>query len=87
MLMADLVCHKAEMNATLVVTGVNPVPVEICRGVITMRQGMTITHEEADTMIIQQVASIRGHHVLVVAGDTDVFVLLCHFVFHHSIKR
>ena len=46
---------------------------------------MAITHEEADTMIIQQVASVGAAHILVVADDTDVFVLLCHFVFHGDI--
>ncbi len=43
---------------------------------------MTITHEKADTLIIQQVASVGAANVLVVAHDTDVFVLLCHFVFN-----
>ena len=46
---------------------------------------MTITHEEADTMIIQQVASVGAANVLVVADDTDVSVLLCHFVFNGDI--
>ena len=46
---------------------------------------MTITPEEADTMIIQQVASVGAANVLVVADDTDVFVLLCHVVFNGDI--
>ena len=36
-------------------------------------------------MIIQQVASVGAANVLVVADDTDVFVLLCHFVFNGDI--
>ena len=46
---------------------------------------MTITHEEADTMIIQQVASVGAADVLVVADDTYVFVPLCQFVFNGDI--
>ena len=48
-------------------------------------KGMTITHEEADTMIIHQVAYVGANNVLVVADDTDIFVLLCHFVFRGDI--
>ena len=43
---------------------------------------MEVTHDEADTIIIQQVMSIRKPRVLTVADDTDVFVLLCHLAFH-----
>ena len=35
--------------------------------------------EEADTMIVQQVADVKPKKALVVADDTDVFVLLLHF--------
>ena len=48
---------------------------------------MTITHGEADTMIIQEVASVGAANVLVVADDTDVFVLLCTFVFNGDITE
>ena len=48
-------------------------------------EGMTITHEEADTMIIHQVAYVGANNVLVVADDTYIFVLLCHFVFRGDI--
>lgn len=46
---------------------------------------MAIMHDEADTMLIQQVASVGVANVLVIADDTDVFVLLCHFVFNRDI--
>ena len=67
------------------ITGNDPVPIQINQGVMSRRDDMTITHEEADTMIIQQVASVGAANVLVVADDTDVFVLLCHFVFNGDI--
>ena len=41
---------------------------------------MAITHDEADTMTIQQVASVGAANILIVADDTYVFGLLCHFV-------
>ncbi|KAJ4918215.1 hypothetical protein JOQ06_000075 [Pogonophryne albipinna] len=81
----DLVAHKDVLTASLVVTGNYPVPVQISRGVVTRREDMSITHEEADTMIIRQIAYVGASEVLVVADDTDVFVLLCHFVFEGDI--
>ena len=55
--------------------------VVINRGVIMKRQYMKMTQEEADTMIVQQVAEVKAKKVLVVADDTDiaVLVLLLHF--------
>ncbi len=46
---------------------------------------MEITHEEEDTILINQCASVNEARKLVVADDTDVFVLLCHFVHQGSI--
>ena len=53
---------------------------------VIRRQDMAITHEEADTIIICQIVNLTSSRVLVVADDTDIFVLLCHFVFHGNIK-
>ena len=81
----DLICedmafHKDDFSQhKLVLTGSNPVPVVINRGVIIKRQDMKTTQEEADTMIVQQVAEVKAKKVLVVADDTDIFVLLLHF--------
>ena len=48
------------------------------RGVVIKRQYMKTTQDEADTTIVQQVAEVKAKKVLVVAGDTDIFVLLLH---------
>ena len=80
----DLICedmafHKDDFSQhKLVLTGSDAVPVEINRGVIIKRH-MKTTQEEADTMIVQQVAEVKAKKVLVVADDTDIFVLLLHF--------
>ena len=76
----DLISHKDVFKKKLVITGNDPVPLQVEQGVVSRRENMTIMHEEADTMLIQQVASVGAANVLVVADDTDVFVLLCHFV-------
>ena len=73
------------LNGKLAITGNDPVPIQINQGVVSRRDDMTIIHEEAYTMIIQQVASVGAAKVLVIADDTDVFVLLCHFVFNGDI--
>ena len=79
----DIMTHSHLLISTtkkLVITGAGPVPVEINPGsVIIHRQDMKTMQEEADTMIVQQVADEKPKKALVVADDTDVFVLLLHF--------
>ena len=78
----DLICedmafHKDDISQhKLVLTGSDPVPVEINRGVIIKRQDMKTKQEEADTMIVQQVAEVKAKKVLVVADDTDIIIYL-----------
>ena len=60
----------------LVVTGRDPVLVEIANGCVNKRQDMATMQEEGDTMIMQQVSRVEDGTVLVVANDTDIFVLL-----------
>ena len=80
LIVKDLVDHKDSIQTKLVITGSDPIPIEINSGVIIQRYDMRITHEEADTILIHQCASVKVEHKLIVAEDTDVFVLLCHFV-------
>jgi hypothetical protein len=86
LILEDLISHKDVLKAKLVVTGNDPTPVEINSGVVIRRQDMAVTHEEANTIIIHQIVSVGASRVLVVADDTDVFVLLCHFVFNGDIN-
>ena len=72
----DLVSHKADFQKRkLVVTDRNPVPVEIANGCVNKRQYMATTQEERDTLIVQQVSRVEDGTVLVVAYDTDIFVV------------
>ncbi|PIK44208.1 hypothetical protein BSL78_18950 [Apostichopus japonicus] len=74
----DMASHKDDFTQhKLVLTGSDPVPVEINSGVLIKRQDMKTTQEEADTIIVQQVVEAKAKKVLVVADDT--FVLLLHF--------
>ena len=83
----DLISHKEDIvQHKLVVTGSDPVPVEINNGVVIRRQDMTTTQEEGDTIVVQQVANLKAHTALVVADDTDIFVLLLHFCYHGEIS-
>ena len=71
--------HLLIMTKKLVITGADPVPVEINRGsIIIHRQDIKTMQEEPDTMIVQQVADVKPKKALV-ADDTDVFVLLLRF--------
>ena len=76
----DLKLHADEFQGKrLVVTGQDPVPIEFSHGQIIQRQDMSTTHEEADTIIIRQVSQVTDGTVLVVADDTDVFLLLLYY--------
>ena len=76
----DMAFHKDYFSQhKLVLTGSDHVQVVINKGVIIKRQYMKTTQEEADTMIVQQVAEVKAKKVLVVADDTDIVVLLLHF--------
>ena len=66
------------------VTGRDPVPVEISHGMTIRREDLRNAHEEADVIIIHQMLSIvesstNDINISVISDDTDVFVLLVHF--------
>ena len=68
------------MTKKLVIRGADPELVAINPGsIIIHRQDMKTMQEEADPMIVQQVGDVKPKKTLVVADDTDVFVLLLHF--------
>ena len=79
----DIMTHSHLLIFTtkkLIITGADPVPVDINPGsIIIHRQDMKTMREEVDTMIVQQVADVKPKKALVVADDTDVFELLLHF--------
>ena len=85
-LVQDKKFHEDNTHHKLVVTGADPVPIEISEGgVVISRAYLATSHEEADNIIVQQVLSCAAENaeskIIVVADDTDVFVLLLHY--HH----
>ena len=70
----------------LVVTESDPIPFEVDSGTVALRPDLRTTQEEADTILIHQVSLMGPGKAVVVADDTDVFVLLLHFVFTGDIK-
>ena len=69
------------MMKKLVTTGIDPVAVEISPdSVIIYHQDMKIIKEEADIMIVQQVADVRPTKALIVVDDTDVFCVVSSFL-------
>ena len=69
--------HKDDISQRkLVLTGSDPVPVEINRGVIIKRQDMKTKLEEADTIVVRQMEEVKAKKVLVVADDTDIIIYL-----------
>ena len=67
---------------SLVVTGSDQTPVEVRPGVTVANGDMKTSHEEADTIIPQQVVAIANQGAKCVSDicdDTDVFLLLLHF--------
>ena len=86
LIVLDLMSNKAFLDGKVIVTCASPIPVEIAPSNIIQRVDMTNTHEEADTIIIHQILKADVENVLVVADDTDLFVLLCHFIFNKIIR-
>jgi len=80
-IVSDLRLHANEFQTKrLVVTGKDPFPTELYQGQTFQRNDMWTTQEEADTIIIQQVSQVTAGTVLVVvADDTDVFLLLLYY--------
>ena len=73
----------------MVITGKEPVPIEITNGIEHQRHDIKTTHEEADVIIVQQVvhlASARVTNIRVICDDTDVFLLLVHFYHQEKLK-
>ncbi len=73
---------KDPYNHFLLITGPNSVPTEICQGLQIQQPDMKIKHEEADTIIINQVVSAAkqgNDYIHVISDDTDVFVFLLHY--------
>jgi len=80
LLCEDLIKHKDDFKRhRLVITGSRPVPVELYKGLTIQRRDLETTQEEGDTIILHQLAVVKPQSAIVVADDTDIFVLLCHF--------
>ena len=83
----DIICqylikssqHEKASHHRLVITGQANTPMEVQRAVVNYRDDLTTTHEEADVIMIQQVAAVANdgaRHIKVLSDDTDVFILL-----------
>ena len=70
----------------IVITGKDPIPFEISNGVIKNRPDLMTTQEKAYTILIHQVSVMGPGNAVVICDDTDVFVLLLHFVSTGDIK-
>ncbi len=83
----DLTSNRDDfMQHKLVITGSDPVSVDINSCILIKVMDMTTTQEEADTIIVQHVAHVQAERVLMVADDTDIFVLLLHVCYQGDIS-
>ena len=70
-----------ESERKLIVTRLDPIPSEVCRGNVRDRLDLKNLQEEADTIIVAQMLSMvhEGYRqIQVICEDTDVFVILLH---------
>ena len=90
-LIVDDLCSNTVFPETsnirrLVVTGEDPVPVELTSTVTIKREDLQTNHEEADNILAHQmvvVASEENQGVFFISDDTDVVKLLL----HHYVKQ
>ena len=85
LIVKDLLQPKEEILSNLIVTGCDSTPTEINMNTAIERSDLKVMHEEADSTIIFLIFKSNLPQVLVIADDADIFVLLCHFVFHCDI--
>ena len=75
---------------TFLLSGPNPLPIQIHQSIQIDRVDLKITHEEADIMLINQAIYLLSTEnkmcVHVYREDTDVFVLLTHFYHLNNIR-
>ena len=92
----DLVCkqlvHSAkegEYANTLIITGQDPVPLQIQNGILSAQNELCNSHEEADVMIVHQMlyASKQRGDVSIVCDDADVFLLLLRHYHKHKLNN
>lgn len=72
-------CLNHTSRNKLVITSSSDTPTEIYKGVAIQRRDISTSHEEADNIIVQQAvmcAKCQSGTIVVVADDTDVFILL-----------
>ena len=89
----DIICNSLVDNCLasgepvqhkLVVSGRDPIPIELFCGYQFHRADLRTTHKEADVTMVYQVLNIAQNQdgvqiIKVISDDTDVFVLLMHF--------
>ena len=84
--------HSGEpVRHKLVVSGREPIPIELFCGHQSNRADLRTTHEEADVTMVHQVLHIAQnqegvHDIIVICDDTDVFILLMHFCNQQNLK-
>ena len=85
LLCEDFIKHKEEFqHHRLVVTGSHSIPFELYKGQLIQRRDLETTQEEADTILLHQLAVVNPESALFHADDTDIFVELCHFSHHKA---
>ena len=97
--LTDIICEytveRARANEEparhkLLVSGREPLPLELLRGHKRNREDLRTTHEETGvTMMYQGIQSARSgvQSVKVISDDTDVFALLMHFSIQNKKSR
>ena len=86
----NLICNYLINNihdnqTKLVITGQDPTPVQVWNNGTIQREDLKTNHEEADVIIVHHLVRIASgasddSYIKVVCDDTDVFVLLIHFI-------
>ena len=87
----ELIVNKIKTDTVkirniITVTGKDPIPFKITNGCTEERTDLKTNQEEADTILIHQVAAMGPGKAVVISEDTNMFVLLLHFLSIADIK-
>lgn len=75
-----------KLRNTVTVTSKDPIPFKVTNESIDEQADLKKNQGEADTILIRKVAAIGPGKTVVISDDTDVFVLLLHFISTSDIK-
>ena len=72
---------QKKIERALILTEINDITIQVKNGILSNKSDMTTTHQEVDSIMVQQAVKLMasGKSVRVISDDIDVFILLANY--------